>query len=72
MLLLDENVSLRLVPRLEPLFPGTRCLERVAELGPATAWYWLLCSRVTPHFAPLKLAVRHNVSRANAAKVDLT
>lgn len=35
MLLLDENVSPRLVPKLEPLFPGTRCVERVAELGAA-------------------------------------
>ena len=35
MLLLDEHVSRRLVPRLEPLFPGVQSVELVAELGPA-------------------------------------
>lgn len=35
MLLLDEHVSRRLVPRLEPLFPGIQSVELVAELGPA-------------------------------------
>lgn len=35
MLLLDEHVSRRLVPRLDPLFPGTQSVELVAELGPA-------------------------------------
>jgi predicted nuclease of predicted toxin-antitoxin system len=35
MLLLDENVSPRLVGRLAPLFPGTQCVERVPELGAA-------------------------------------
>lgn len=50
MLLLDEHVSRRLVPRLDPLFPGTQSVELVAELGPAATdraiWHYAKTHRL--------------------------